>query len=140
MSILSSTKIGAVNIPLTRKILLEKGYVKVVPEYRRSVRRSTSRTNSFFQSNRYKYDKKHYLTVKEINIDTDEEKVNIFVDLRFNLENRTGKTMYTNYVIRCFELKTVADLHEIHRIWKEQNQRKKVKLINAFVNKRNSMK
>ena len=137
MSILSSTKIGAVNIPLTRKILLEKGYVKVVPEYRRAVRRSTSRT-SFFQSNRYKYDKKHYLTVKEINIDTDEEKVNIFVDLRFNLENRTGKTMYTNYVIRCFELKTVADLHEIHRIWKEQNQRKKVKLISAFVNKRNS--
>ena len=129
MSILSSTKIGAVNIPLTRKILLEKGYVKVVPEYRRGFSRG-------FQSNRYKYDKKHYLTVKERNIDTDEEKVNIFVDFQFNLENRTGKTMYTNYAIRCFELKTVADLHEVHRIWKEQNQRKKVKLINAFVNKR----
>ena len=134
MSILSSTKIGAVNIPLTRKILLEKGYVKVVPEYRRAVRRSTSRT-SFFQSNRYKYDKKHYLTVKERNIDTDEEEVHVFIDILYNLENRTGK-IFSNYVIRCFELKTVADLHEVHRIWKEQNQRKKVKLINAFVNKR----
>ena len=136
MSILSSTKIGAANIPLTRKILLEKGYVKVVPEYRRAVRRSTSRT-SFFQSNRYKYDKKHYLTVKERNIDTDEEEVHVFIDILYNLENRTGK-IFSNYVIRCFELKTVADLHEIHRIWKEQNQRKKVKLISAFVNKRNS--
>ena len=131
MSILSSTKIGAVNIPLTRKILLEKGYVKVVPEYRRGFSRD-------FQSNRYKYDKKHYLTVKEINIDTDEEEVHVFIDILYNLENRTEKTMFTNYVTRCFELKTVADLHEIHRIWKEQNQRKKVKLISAFVNKRNS--
>ena len=136
MSILSSTKIGAANIPLTRKILLEKGYVKVVPEYRRAVRRSTSRT-SFFQSNRYKYDKKHYLTVKERNIDTDEEEVHVFIDILYNLENRTGK-IFSNYVTRCFELKTVADLHEVHRIWKEQNQRKKVKLISAFVNKRNS--
>lgn len=128
MSILSSTKIGAVNIPLTRKILLEKGYVKVVPEYRRGFSRG-------FQSNRYKYDKKHYLTVKERNIDTDEEEVHVFIDILSNLENRTGK-IFSNYVIRCFELKTVADLHEVHRIWKEQNQRKKVKLINAFVNKR----
>lgn len=128
MSILSSTKIGAVNIPLTRKILLEKGYVKVVPEYRRGFSRG-------FQSNRYKYDKKHYLTVKERNIDTEEEEVHVFIDILYNLENRTGK-IFSNYVIRCFELKTVADLHEIHRIWKEQNQRKKVKLINAFVNKR----
>lgn len=128
MSILSSTKIGAVNIPLTRKILLEKGYVKVVPEYRRGFSRG-------FQSNRYKYDKKHYLTVKERNIDTDEEEVHVFIDILYNLENRTGK-IFSNYVIRCFELKTVADLHEVHRIWKEQNQRKKVKLINAFVNKR----
>lgn len=132
MSILSSTKIGAVNIPLTRKILLEKGYVKVVPEYRRGFSRG-------FQSNRYKYDKKHYLTVKERNIDTDEEEVHVFIDILYNLENRTGK-IFSNYVIRCFELKTVADLHEVHRIWKEQNQRKKVKLINAFVNKRNSRK
>lgn len=129
MSILSSTKIGAVNIPLTRKILLEKGYVKVVPEYRQAIRRYG------FQSNRYKYDKKHYLTVKERNIDTDEEEVHVFIDILYNLENRTGK-IFSNYVIRCFELKTVADLHEVHRIWKEQNQRKKVKLINAFVNKR----
>lgn len=128
MSILSSTKIGAVNIPLTRKILLEKGYVKVVPEYRRGFSRG-------FQSNRYKYDKKHYLTVKERNIDTEEEEVHVFIDILYNLENRTGK-IFSNYVIRCFELKTVADLHEVHRIWKEQNQRKKVKLINAFVNKR----
>ena len=128
MSILSSTKIGAVNIPLTRNILLEKGYVKVVPEYRRGFSRG-------FQSNRYKYDKKHYLTVKERNIDTDEEEVHVFIDILYNLENRTGK-IFSNYVIRCFELKTVADLHEVHRIWKEQNQRKKVKLINAFVNKR----
>ena len=128
MSILSSTKIGAVNIPLTRKILLEKGYVKVVPENRRVFSRG-------FQSNRYKYDKKHYLTVKERNIDTDEEEVRVFIDILYNLENRTGK-IFSNYVIRCFELKTVADLHEVHRIWKEQNQRKKVKLINAFVNKR----
>ena len=128
MSILSSTKIGAANIPLTRKILLEKGYVKVVPEYRRGFSRG-------FQSNRYKYDKKHYLTVKERNIDTDEEEVHVFIDILYNLENRTGK-IFSNYVIRCFELKTVADLHEVHRIWKEQNQRKKVKLINAFVNKR----
>lgn len=128
MSILSSTKIGAVNIPLTRKILLEKGYVKVVPEYRRGFNRG-------FQSNRYKYDKKHYLTVKERDIDTDEEEVHVFIDILYNLENRTGK-IFSNYVIRCFELKTVADLHEVHRIWKEQNQRKKVKLINAFVNKR----
>ena len=128
MSILSSTKIGAVNIPLTRKILLEKGYIKVVPEYRRGFSRG-------FQSNRYKYDKKHYLTVKERNIDTDEEEVHVFIDILSNLENRTGK-IFSNYVIRCFELKTVADLHEVHRIWKEQNQRKKVKLINAFVNKR----
>lgn len=128
MSILSSTKIGAVNIPLTRKILLEKGYVKVVPENRRVFSRG-------FQSNRYKYDKKHYLTVKERNIDTDEEEVHVFIDILYNLENRTGK-IFSNYVIRCFELKTVADLHEVHRIWKEQNQRKKVKLINAFVNKR----
>ena len=128
MSILSSTKIGAVNIPLTRKILIEKGYVKVVPEYRRGFSRG-------FQSNRYKYDKKHYLTVKERNIDTDEEEVHVFIDILYNLENRTGK-IFSNYVIRCFELKTVADLHEVHRIWKEQNQRKKVKLINAFVNKR----
>lgn len=128
MSILSSTKIGAVNIPLTRKILLEKGYVKVVPEYRRGFSRG-------FQSNRYKYDKKHYLTVKERDIDTDEEEVHVFIDILYNLENRTGK-IFSNYVIRCFELKTVADLHEVHRIWKEQNQRKKVKLINAFVNKR----
>lgn len=128
MSILSSTKIGAVNIPLTRKILLEKGYVKVVPEYRRGFSRG-------FQSNRYKYDKKHYLTVKERDIDTDEEEVHVFIDILSNLENRTGK-IFSNYVIRCFELKTVADLHEVHRIWKEQNQRKKVKLINAFVNKR----
>ena len=135
MSILSSTKIGAVNIPLTRKILLEKGYVKVVPENRRVFSRG-------FQSNRYKYDKKHYLTVKEINIDTDEEEIRVFVDIRFNLENRTGKKMYTIYTSanHSFELKTVADLHEVHRIWKEQNQRKKVKLINAFVNKRNSRK
>ena len=133
MSILSSTKIGAANIPLTRKILLEKGYVKVVPEYRSAVRRSTR--TSLFQSNRYKYDKKHYLTVKERNIDTDEEEVHVFIDILYNLENRTGK-IFSNYVIRCFELKTVADLHEVHRIWKEQNQRKKVKLINAFVNKR----
>lgn len=132
MSILSSTKIGAVNIPLTRKILLEKGYVKVVPENRRVFSRG-------FQSNRYKYDKKHYLTVKERNIDTDEEEVHVFIDILYNLENRTGK-IFSNYVIRCFELKTVADLHEVHRIWKEQNQRKKVKLINAFVNKRNSRK
>ena len=132
MSILSSTKIGAVNIPLTRKILLEKGYVKVVPEYRRGFSRG-------FQSNRYKYDKKHYLTVKERNIDTEEEEVHVFIDILYNLENRTGK-IFSNYVIRCFELKTVADLHEVHRIWKEQNQRKKVKLINAFVNKRNSRK
>ena len=129
MSILSSTKIGAVNIPLTRKILLEKGYVKVVPEYRQAIRRYG------FQSNRYKYDKKHYLTVKERNIDTEEEEVHVFIDILYNLENRTGK-IFSNYVIRCFELKTVADLHEVHRIWKEQNQRKKVKLINAFVNKR----
>lgn len=128
MSILSSTKIGAVNIPLTRKILLEKGYVKVVPENRRVFSRG-------FQSNRYKYDKKHYLTVKERNIDTDEEEVHVFIDILYNLENRTGK-IFSNYVTRCFELKTVADLHEVHRIWKEQNQRKKVKLINAFVNKR----
>lgn len=128
MSILSSTKIGAVNIPLTRKILLEKGYVKVVPENRRVFSRG-------FQSNRYKYDKKHYLTVKERNIDTDEEEVHVFIDILYNLENRTGK-IFSNYVIRCFELKNVADLHEVHRIWKEQNQRKKVKLINAFVNKR----
>ena len=128
MSILSSTKIGAVNIPLTRKILLEKGYVRVVPEYRRGFSRG-------FQSNRYKYDKKHYLTVKERNIDTEEEEVHVFIDILYNLENRTGK-IFSNYVIRCFELKTVADLHEVHRIWKEQNQRKKVKLINAFVNKR----
>lgn len=128
MSILSSTKIGAANIPLTRKILLEKGYVKVVPEYRRGFSRG-------FQSNRYKYDKKHYLTVKERNIDTEEEEVHVFIDILYNLENRTGK-IFSNYVIRCFELKTVADLHEVHRIWKEQNQRKKVKLINAFVNKR----
>ena len=128
MSILSSTKIGAVNIPLTRKILLEKGYVKVVPEYRRGFSRG-------FQSNRYKYDKKHYLTVKERNIDTDEEEVHVFIDILSNLENRTGR-IFSNYIIRCFELKTVADLHEVHRIWKEQNQRKKVKLINAFVNKR----
>ena len=128
MSILSSTKIGAVNIPLTRKILLEKGYVKVVPENRRVISRG-------FQSNRYKYDKKHYLTVKERNIDTDEEEVHVFIDILYNLENRTGK-IFSNYVIRCFELKTVADLHEVHRIWKEQNQRKKVKLINTFVNKR----
>lgn len=128
MSILSSTKIGAVNIPLTRKILLEKGYVKVVPENRRVFSRG-------FQSNRYKYDKKHYLTVKERNIDTDEEEVHVFIDILSNLENRTGR-IFSNYVIRCFELKTVADLHEVHRIWKEQNQRKKVKLINAFVNKR----
>ena len=128
MSILSSTKIGAANIPLTRKILLEKGYVKVVPENRRVFSRG-------FQSNRYKYDKKHYLTVKERNIDTDEEEVHVFIDILYNLENRTGK-IFSNYVIRCFELKTVADLHEVHRIWKEQNQRKKVKLINAFVNKR----
>ena len=128
MSILSSTKIRAVNIPLTRKILLEKGYVKVVPENRRVFSRG-------FQSNRYKYDKKHYLTVKERNIDTDEEEVHVFIDILYNLENRTGK-IFSNYVIRCFELKTVADLHEVHRIWKEQNQRKKVKLINAFVNKR----
>ena len=132
MSILSSTKIGAVNIPLTRKILLEKGYVKVVPENRRVFSRG-------FQSNRYKYDKKHYLTVKERNIDTDEEEVHVFIDILSNLENRTGR-IFSNYVIRCFELKTVADLHEVHRIWKEQNQRKKVKLINAFVNKRNSRK
>ena len=132
MSILSSTKIGAANIPLTRKILLEKGYVKVVPENRRVFSRG-------FQSNRYKYDKKHYLTVKERNIDTDEEEVRVFIDILSNLENRTGK-IFSNYIIRCFELKTVADLHEIHRIWKEQNQRKKVKLINAFVNKRNSRK
>lgn len=132
MSILSSTKIGAVNIPLTRKILLEKGYVKVVPENRRVFSRG-------FQSNRYKYDKKHYLTVKERNIDTDEEEVHVFIDILYNLENRTGR-IFSNYVIRCFELKTVADLHEVHRIWKEQNQRKKVKLINAFVNKRNSRK
>ena len=129
MSILSSTKIGAANIPLTRKILLEKGYVKVVPEYRQAIRRYG------FQSNRYKYDKKHYLTVKERNIDTNEEEVHVFIDILYNLENRTGK-IFSNYVIRCFELKTVADLHEVHRIWKEQNQRKKVKLINAFVNKR----
>ena len=128
MSILSSTKIGAVNIPLTRKILLEKGYVKVVPENRRVFSRG-------FQSNRYKYDKKHYLTVKERNIDTDEEEVHVFIDILYNLENRTGR-IFSNYVIRCFELKTVADLHEVHRIWKEQNQRKKVKLINTFVNKR----
>ena len=128
MSILSSTKIGAANIPLTRKILLEKGYVRVVPEYRRGFSRG-------FQSNRYKYDKKHYLTVKERNIDTEEEEVHVFIDILYNLENRTGK-IFSNYVIRCFELKTVADLHEVHRIWKEQNQRKKVKLINAFVNKR----
>ena len=128
MSILSSTKIGAVNIPLTRKILLEKGYVKVVPENRRVFSRG-------FQSNRYKYDKKHYLTVKERNIDTDEEEVHVFIDILSNLENRTGR-IFSNYIIRCFELKTVADLHEVHRIWKEQNQRKKVKLINAFVNKR----
>ena len=128
MSILSSTKIGAANIPLTRKILLEKGYVKVVPENRRVFSRG-------FQSNRYKYDKKHYLTVKERNIDTDEEEVHVFIDILYNLENRTGK-IFSNYVIRCFELKTVADLHEVHRIWKEQNQRKKVKLINTFVNKR----
>ena len=128
MSILSSTKIGAANIPLTRKILLEKGYVKVVPEYRRGFSRG-------FQSNRYKYDKKHYLTVKERNIDTEEEEVHVFIDILYNLENRTGR-IFSNYVIRCFELKTVADLHEVHRIWKEQNQRKKVKLINAFVNKR----
>ena len=128
MSILSSTKIGAVNIPLTRKILLEKGYVKVVPENRRVFSRG-------FQSNRYKYDKKHYLTVKERNIDTDEEEVHVFIDILYNLENRTGR-IFSNYVIRCFELKNVADLHEVHRIWKEQNQRKKVKLINAFVNKR----
>lgn len=128
MSILSSTKIGAVNIPLTRKILLEKGYVKVVPENRRVFSRG-------FQSNRYKYDKKHYLTVKERNIDTDEEEVRVFIDILSNLENRTGR-IFSNYIIRCFELKTVADLHEVHRIWKEQNQRKKVKLINAFVNKR----
>ena len=128
MSILSSTKIGAVNIPLTRKILLEKGYVKFVPEYRQGFSRG-------FQSNRYKYDKKHYLTVKERNIDTEEEEVHVFIDILYNLENRTGK-IFSNYVIRCFELKTVADLHEVHRIWKEQNQRKKVKLINAFVNKR----
>ena len=132
MSILSSTKIGAVNIPLTRKILLEKGYVKVVPENRRVFSRG-------FQSNRYKYDKKHYLTVKERNIDTDEEEVHVFIDILYNLENRTGR-IFSNYIIRCFELKTVADLHEVHRIWKEQNQRKKVKLINAFVNKRNSRK
>ena len=132
MSILSSTKIGAVNIPLTRKILLEKGYVKVVPENRRVFSRG-------FQSNRYKYDKKHYLTVKERNIDTDEEEVHVFIDILSNLENRTGR-IFSNYIIRCFELKTVADLHEVHRIWKEQNQRKKVKLINAFVNKRNSRK
>ena len=132
MSILSSTKIGAVNIPLTRKILLEKGYVKVVPENRRVFSRG-------FQSNRYKYDKKHYLTVKERNIDTDEEEVRVFIDILSNLENRTGR-IFSNYIIRCFELKTVADLHEVHRIWKEQNQRKKVKLINAFVNKRNSRK
>ena len=129
MSILSSTKIGAANIPLTRKILLEKGYVKVVPEYRQAIRRND------FQSNRYKYDKKHYLTVKERNIDTDEEEVRVFIDILSNLENRTG-SIFSNYIIRCFELKTVADLHEVHRIWKEQNQRKKVKLINAFVNKR----
>ena len=129
MSILSSTKIGAANIPLTRKILLEKGYVKVVPEYRQAIRRNG------FQSNRYKYDKKHYLTVKERNIDTDEEEVRVFIDILSNLENRTGR-IFSNYIIRCFELKTVADLHEVHRIWKEQNQRKKVKLINAFVNKR----
>lgn len=128
MSILSSTKIGAVNIPLTRKILLEKGYVRVVPEYRRGFSRG-------FQSNRYKYDKKHYLTVKERNIDTEEEEVHVFIDILYNLENRTGR-IFSNYIIRCFELKTVADLHEVHRIWKEQNQRKKVKLINAFVNKR----
>ena len=128
MSILSCTKIGAVNIPLTRKILLEKGYVKVVPENRRVFSRG-------FQSNRYKYDKKHYLTVKERNIDTDEEEVHVFIDILYNLENRTGR-IFSNYVIRCFELKNVADLHEVHRIWKEQNQRKKVKLINAFVNKR----
>ena len=128
MSILSSTKIGAANIPLTRKILLEKGYVKVVPENRRVFSRG-------FQSNRYKYDKKHYLTVKERNIDTDEEEVHVFIDILYNLENRTGR-IFSNYIIRCFELKTVADLHEVHRIWKEQNQRKKVKLINAFVNKR----
>ena len=128
MSILSSTKIGAVNIPLTRKILLEKGYVRVVPEYRRGFSRG-------FQSNRYKYDKKHYLTVKERNIDTEEEEVHVFIDILSNLENRTGR-IFSNYIIRCFELKTVADLHEVHRIWKEQNQRKKVKLINAFVNKR----
>ena len=128
MSILSSTKIGAANIPLTRKILLEKGYVKVVPEYRRGFSRG-------FQSNRYKYDKKHYLTVKERNIDTEEEEVHVFIDILYNLENRTGR-IFSNYIIRCFELKTVADLHEVHRIWKEQNQRKKVKLINAFVNKR----
>ena len=128
MSILSSTKIGAVNIPLTRKILLEKGYVKVVPENRRVFSRG-------FQSNRYKYDKKHYLTVKERNIDTDEEEVRVFIDILSNLENRTGR-IFSNYIIRCFELKTVSDLHEVHRIWKEQNQRKKVKLINAFVNKR----
>ena len=137
MSILSSTKIGAANIPLTRKILLEKGYVKVVPEYRSAVSRSTR--TSLFQSNRYKYDKKHYLTVKERDIETDEEEVHVFIDILSNLENRTGK-IFSNYVIRCFELKTVADLHEVHRIWKEQNQRKKVKLINAFVNKRNSRK
>ena len=128
MSILSSTKIGAANIPITRKILLEKGYVKVVPENRRVFSRG-------FQSNRYKYDKKHYLTVKEINIDTDEEEIHVFIDILYNLENRTGR-IFSNYVIRCFELKNVADLHEVHRIWKEQNQRKKVKLINAFVNKR----
>ena len=128
MSILSSTKIGAANIPLTRKILLEKGYVKVVPENRRVFSRG-------FQSNRYKYDKKHYLTVKERNIDTDEEEVRVFIDILSNLENRTGR-IFSNYIIRCFELKTVDDLHEVHRIWKEQNQRKKVKLINTFVNKR----
>ena len=128
MSILSSTKIGAANIPLTRKILLEKGYVKVVPENRRVFSRG-------FQSNRYKYDKKHYLTVKERNIDTDEEEVRVFIDILSNLENRTGR-IFSNYIIRCFELQTVADLHEVHRIWKEQNQRKKVKLINTFVNKR----
>ena len=94
MSILSSTKIGAVNIPLTRKILLEKGYVKVVPENRRVFSRG-------FQSNRYKYDKKHYLTVKERNIDTDEEEVHVFIDILYNLENRTGR-IFSNYIIRCF--------------------------------------
>ena len=131
MSILSSTKIGAANIPLTRKILLEKGYVKV---------EKARRNNSIFQTSRYKYDKKHYLIVKEIITGTDKEEIHVHLEILSNLENRTGNTMFTNYVIRSIELKTVADLHEIHRVWKEQNQRKKVKMMNAFVNKRRNSK